>query len=125
MNRKKEIKNLLTGLGFLAPNILEFIVFMLIPVIVAFVLSFHRWDMFSSPEFVGLKNYKLLLRDPWFQKSLLNTFFFVIVSVPISIVLSFFPSIFLNEKLRGIVIFRTIYFLPVVASLIAVALVWR
>jgi len=98
---------------------------MLIPVIVAFVLSFHRWDMFSSPEFVGLKNYKLLLRDPWFQKSLMNTFFFVIVSVPMSMLISFFLAVFLNEKLRGVVIFRTIYFLPVVASLVAVALVWR
>lgn len=124
MNKKK-LREILTGLGFLSPNILGFMIFMVFPVMFTLYLSFHRWDMFSAPQYQGLENYRLLLQDPWFWQSLGNTIIFVVVTVPVSMILAFFLAVFLNEKLKGVTIYRTAFFMPVVASLVAISLVWR
>lgn len=117
-------KNRLTAYLFLLPNFLGFLVFTLLPVIIAFGLSFYKWDSANPAVFVGLKNFLKLFRDETFQISLLNTIYFTAVTVPLTIVLALFLAVILNQKIKGIKFFRTMYFFPYITSMVAVAVVW-
>ncbi len=116
---------------FLAPAMLAIFAFFFIPVVSAFVISFTDFDIyslgnFSNARFIGLRNYTQLFEDPLFWTALQNTFFFVILAGPLSVFVSLFAAMLLNAKLvkfKGI--FRLTYFMPVVTTLIAVAIVWR
>lgn len=121
---RKNWREAFAGYAFLAPNILGFMTFTLIPVAVCFVFAFCEWDMSSPMKFVGFNNFITLMRDRDFWYFLYNTVFFML-AIPFGMAVSLLMAIFLNQKLRGVVIFRTIYFLPVVSSLVAVAIVWR
>src|SRR3972149_8572144 len=116
---------------FLAPALISIFIFFFIPVIAAFIISFTDFDIYSlgnynNLRFVGLKNYSDLLNNELFWISLKNTFYFVIVASPLSISVSLGAALILNSKvvkLKGI--FRLAYFIPVVTTLVAVAIVWR
>lgn len=123
--------NLKALIIFLGPAMLAIFVFFFIPVVSAFVISFTDFDIyslgnFSNARFIGLRNYTQLFEDPLFWTALQNTLFFVILAGPLSVCVSLFAAMLLNAKLvkfRGI--FRLSYFMPVVTTLIAVAIVWR
>ncbi|MDP3683557.1 MAG: sugar ABC transporter permease [Ignavibacteria bacterium] len=123
--------NLKALIIFLGPAMLAIFVFFFIPVISAFVISFTDFDIyslgnFSNARFIGLRNYTQLFEDPLFWTALQNTLFFVILAGPLSVCVSLFAAMLLNAKLvkfKGI--FRLSYFMPVVTTLIAVAIVWR
>ena len=116
---------------FLAPALTLIGVFFFVPVIGGLLLSFSDFDIYaigdpSVARFTGLANYKALFANPLFWKSLGNTFYFVIVGGPISVLVSLVAALLLHSKLarfRGF--FRTVYFTPVVTTLVAVAIVWR
>lgn len=116
---------------FLAPAISAIFLFFFIPVIAAFIISFTDMDIYalgdvSSVRFIGITNYVTLLQDPLFWTALKNTFYYVIVAGPLSVSISLGAALLLNSKLikfKGI--FRLIYFMPVVTTLVAVAIVWR
>lgn len=115
----------------MAPALTAIFVFFFIPVISAFVISFTDFDIYaigdySKFRFTGLDNYIKLFDNPLFWKALKNTFFFVVVSGPLSIAVSLGAAILLNSKLvkfKGV--FRLVYFMPVVTTLVAVSIVWR
>lgn len=119
-----KFKEYLPGYLFLSPNLVGFLIFVLLPVGASGILSFYSWDLFGIPKFVGLANYLQLLRDARFWEYLLNTLFFLLGIVP-GMLLALVLAVLLNQKIRGVVAFRTMYFLPVVSSMVAVALVWR
>jgi multiple sugar transport system permease protein len=108
----------------LLPNIIVFLVFSLIPLIATFFISFNDWDLLTPMQWVGLANYKELFKDDIFLKSLWNTIYFTIGSVPIGIIISLFLAVAINQRIKGIKIFRTAFFLPVIASWVAVGLMW-
>jgi len=108
----------------LAPTLFGLLVGTLGPVLAAIGISFSNWDVITPPTFAGLENYQNLLKDPTFRKALMNTVYYVGVMVPVSTVLSLGLALLLNQKLRAITWYRTAYFLPVVSSTVAVALVW-
>lgn len=116
---------------FLAPAISAIFIFFFLPVIAAFIISFTDFDIyalgnFASVRFIGLKNYIKLFEDPLFYTALKNTFYFVIVAGPLSIAVSLGAALLLNSKLiKYKSIFRLSYFIPVVTTLVAVAIVWR
>ncbi len=116
---------------FLAPAMISIFVFFFIPVIAAFAISFTDFDIYSlgnyaNLRFIGLKNYSDLLSNELFWTSLRNTFYFVIVASPLSIALSLGAALILNSKLVKLkALFRLVYFVPVVTTLVAVAIVWR
>lgn len=111
---------------FILPNMLGFVIFTVLAVAASAVISLTNWDLLSPAKFVGLANYqRLLTNDPLFQKVLLNTFYFTFVSVPLAVIVSLALALALNQGLRGVTIFRTIYFLPVITSMVVVALIWR
>ena len=109
---------------FLAPTLFGLLFGTLGPVLGAIGISFTDWDVITPPIFAGLDNYKKLIDDPTFSKALVNTLYYVGIMVPVSTALSLFFAFLLNQKLRGVTWYRTAYFLPVVSSTVAVALVW-
>ena len=113
------------ALWFLLPYLTGLVVFTAGPLIASFVISFHRWDLFTSPVFVGFKNYTNLFKDPLFWKSLFNTFYFTFVAVPMGIFTGLFFAILLNNDLPGMKLFRALYFMPVFTPMVAVAMVWN
>ncbi len=116
---------------FLAPALSLIGVFFFIPVVASFLMSFTDFDIYSladssNARFVGLENYKNLLSDPLFWKAMRNTLYFVFIGVPLSLLVSLGTALLLNSKLiRFMSLFRLAYFLPVVTTLVAVAVVWR
>lgn len=116
---------------FLAPAVSSIFVFFFIPVIAAFLISFTDFDIytlgdFSTLRFVGFSNYLNLFTDDLFWTAIKNTFYFVVVAAPLSIVISLGAALILNIKLiKFKAIFRLSYFIPVVTTLVAVAIVWR
>ena len=116
---------------FLAPALSAIFVFFFIPVLAAFIISFTDFDIYalgdiSTVRFVGLNNYLKLFDDPLFFTAFKNTFYFVIMSGPLSIAVSLGAALLLNSKLvKYKSIFRLSYFIPVVTTLVAVAIVWR
>lgn len=110
---------------FLAPSLIGMLVFIVYPILSSFWLSFHDWNMLSAPKFVGLENFQALLDDKDFWRALRYTLNFIVLYVPIVFVLGLALSLFLNQKLRGIVVVRAATFLPVVASWVVVSLIWK
>lgn len=114
------------GKLFVAPNVAAILVFMLFPLGFSLYLSFHSWDLFSPPRFVGVANYRRLFsEDPLFYIALRNTAVFTVLTLVPTVVISLAVAALLNRKLRAIGVFRTIAFLPLVASTVAMAVVFR
>jgi len=113
------------ALLMLLPSLLGVGIFTLIPVLASFGLSFAQWNLLSPPKWVGFANYAALMSEPLFWKVLGNTFVYafsvVLFEVPIALAL----AIALNQQGWVVKIFRTVFFLPVVTSMIAIALVWN
>lgn len=122
--KKKALDKYIAGYGFLGPNIIGFMIFTLLPVAASLCLAFVSWDILTPPKFVGFKNFIDLMYDRTFWKSMYNTFYFM-VGIPLNMAFSLAMAILVNRKLKGITIFRTIYFLPVVSSMVAIAMIWK
>jgi len=124
LRKKRVLRENLTGYGFLGPNIIGFLIFTLLPVLASFILAFSQWDLLTPSKFAGFKNFANLLGDRLFWKYFGNTLFFM-MGIPVGMAVSLCLALLMNNKLRGIVFFRAIYFMPVVSSMVAVALLWR
>lgn len=112
------------ALLFLAPTVVGLAVLSAGPILAAFGISLTKWDLLTPPQIVGLDNYGRLLGDDRFLKALRNTAFYTIVSVPLGLALALGLATALNQQIRGIAWIRTAYFLPLVTSATAIALVW-
>jgi multiple sugar transport system permease protein len=109
---------------FLAPTLIGLAVLSAGPIIAALGISLTKWDLLTTPKFIGLDNFATLLSDHRFLVALRNTAFYTATSVPLGLVLGLGLALALNQRLRGISWIRTAYFLPVVTSTVAISLVW-
>lgn len=131
MNRKRTLKmrtrEAINGYLFFAPGLFGLIVFLAGPILYSLYLSFTSYNIYQAPRWIGLDNYRIMLmgEDPLFWKSLWNTLYYVALSVPVNVTAGVLLALLMNQKVRGIRVFRTIYFLPSVASGVAVALLWQ
>lgn len=125
--QKKMIKDKLEPFLYLFPFMLFLIVFTIYPVINVFTLSFKENFSYLRGTFdgIGLANYHEVLTDEKFRQALLNTFLYVLCVVPVSTAIATFTAYLLNHKIKGIAIFQTAYFMPMVTSITAVGLIWR
>lgn len=123
--KKRLNKEAIYALLFIAPTFLGLLIFYMLPAVASFVLSFSSWDGITAPEFVGFENIRTLFVDLTFQRSIINTIVFTVVSVPLSVVVATLVSLMLNQKIKGMVLYRTLYFLPVVTMPVAVGMVWK
>jgi multiple sugar transport system permease protein len=114
------------GWAFVAPNVAAVAIFLLFPLGFSLYLSFHSWDLFGPIRFVGVDNYRRLFgSDPLFLIALRNTAVFTVSTLVPTVVIGLAVAAALNRKVAGIGLFRTIAFLPLVASAVAMAVVWR
>ena len=115
----------LVAAGFLAPGLLPLVLFTLGPMAASLIISLLRWDLLRPPRWKGLGNYAQLLGDPDFHAAVLHTLYFIVGYLPLAFVGGLAIALALNQRLRGVAIFRTIYFLPVVTSWVVVAFMWK
>ena len=125
----------LAAYGFLVPNFLGFLAFTSIPVVVSLVMAFTHWNIFKPPFWVGMENFRSLLwfhheqgrlfpNDPFFWQYVYNTVY-LMMGIPVGMAGSLVVALMMNQRLRGIVALRTIYFLPAVCSGVALLILWK
>lgn len=115
----------LWGILCVAPAVLGFLIWQLGPIIASLLIAFTDWNIAGSPDWVGLDNFqRMFTQDALFWKSLSVTALYTLGSVPLSIVFAFFLAILLNQKIAGLPIFRTIFYLPSIVPIIASSILW-
>ena len=112
------------GLIFILPALLGTLIFIIIPVICSFGLSFTHWDLLNSVSFVGFENYKQIFREGLFYKILVNTVVFAISTSILGVIIPLILATILNTKIRGSEIFKTAYFLPFITPMVVIGVVW-
>jgi multiple sugar transport system permease protein len=114
------------GYLFVAPNLAAVAVFMLFPLGFSLYMSFQRWDLFTAPRFVGLRNFRTLFTaDPLFLIALRNTVVFTVGTLVPTVVISLAVAGLLNRTIKGISVFRTVIFLPLAVSSVVMAVAWQ
>lgn len=108
----------------LLPNLVGFLMFTLIPVVATFVLSLMDYDILNPMKFVGLANYKELIQDTVVWHTLLNTLLYTVMTVPVGMVISLVLAVLLDQKIGFRRFYRAAYFLPSIASMVAVSVAW-
>lgn len=119
-------KENLTGWLWASPWVLGFLIFTLGPMLASVYFSFTDFPVISPPKWVGLENYRTMLSD---DKSIFQalkvTTIYAVVAIPLNLSLGFFLAILLNQPIKGVAVWRTVYYLPAVVSGVAVALLWQ
>ncbi len=110
---------------FLLPTFLVLFTFRIFPIFLALTLSFFKWDLIGEPSFTGIAQFAKLHSDPLYWKSIRNTIYYAIGTVPLNIFFALFIALLLNKRIKGIGTYRTIYFIPVITSVNAVSIVWK
>jgi multiple sugar transport system permease protein len=110
---------------FLFPSLLGMTFFVLVPILSSFGLSFTKWDLIGDIEWVGLENYSRVIADNNIQASLIHTLQFIAGYLPSVMIISLILALLLNKKLKGVIFYRALYFVPVVTSWVAVSMIWR
>jgi len=123
--KNRRTKNKLLPYIFVAPYILHFLMFVAFPVIFSIVLTFHKWNIISPMEFIGLNNYIRLFEDAVFFKSIGNTLIFLVIHIPLQIIVALFIAEILNQNIKFRGFYRTAFFLPVVVSGVVVTMLWQ
>lgn len=113
------------AIGLVSPAALLILLFSIVPLLAAVVLSFTSYDMFSAPRFVGLRNYQQLFADPVFWTAVGNTLQFALSQVVVGIVVVVLVALLFSQTMRGGTVMRTIVYVPQAASYVVVALVWN
>ena len=117
-------RGFLYPLLFLAPFLVFFAVFLLYPIGYGFYISLTKWDLLTDPQWVGLDNYRRLLDDTLFEKSLRNTALFVALNVPLAVVIPLLLAVLVDHPILGRGIFRSIFTTPLMMSVTTVSLLW-
>lgn len=112
------------GRLFVAPPVILFLMFTLIPMIMAIGMSFTKYDVINPPSFVGLANFKKLIHDEFFWIALKNTCVYTILYVPLGLLISLGAALFLNADQKFVGLFRILFYLPVLSSTVATATLW-
>jgi len=122
--RTRASRRTLLGYIFISPFILGFLLWFLLPALTAVWLTFTDWNMISPPRFIGLGNIQRLFKDKLLVQALKVTSAYTLVSVPVGLLLGFMVALLMNTKVRGITVFRTIYYMPSIVPAVASAVLW-
>lgn len=124
--KKRELRSNLIGYSFILPNLIGYSVFVFLPVCFSFVLSVMKWDGSQAPmEFVGLQNFVQIFGDRVFRGAFVHTITYAAMTVLPTLILAMLLAVLLNSKIKGIAVFRTAFFFPYIASIVAVGAVWN
>ncbi len=120
---KMKTRRTINAYGFMAPALILILVFTIIPIIGSLILMFYDYSVLGTTKFIGIKNFIKAFQDRVFLISIKNSVLFVIV-VPIIQILSILLAVLVNRNLPGMNIFRTLFYIPVVTSMVAVSIIW-
>lgn len=125
--KKRQLSENLAGYAFISPFIIGFMAFTIIPMAVSLYLSFTSYDLFSTPVWVGLDNFKeMFTGDDKFWQSLKVTFTYVFAGVPLRLIFALIVAMLLNKASRAVGLYRTLFYLPsIIGGSVAVAIMWR
>ena len=112
------------GYLFIAPNFIGFVVFMLLPILMSLYYSFTDYDVITEANFVGFENYIKLFQDDQFITALLKKLWYCVLTVTAGVILALLLAVLFNRQIPGIGAFRTLTFIPVITSMVAVSLIW-
>ena len=112
------------GLFFVLPAFIGTLIFIIIPIICSFSLSFTNWDLLNDIEFVGLQNYKEIFLEKEFLQILINTVVYALSTTFFAVIIPLIIASILNNKIKGAELFKTVYFLPFITPAIVIAIVW-
>lgn len=119
-------KEAIAGYLYIMPWLLGFLLFTLIPIVFSFYLAFTSYRGFGTPEWIGFENFTFMLtQDDLFWQSARVTLLYVIGFLPLGLILGFSIALLMNQNVRGITVFRTIYYLPATLTGVAVAIMWQ
>jgi multiple sugar transport system permease protein len=121
---KRERKNEIQFYLYISPWIIGFIIFLLYPFIYSLYLAFTNTQAITVGEFIGFENIYKMFQDDVFMLSIRNTFYYAFISVPLRVILSLGIAMLINQKLAGINVFRTLFYMPYVISGVAMTIVW-
>lgn len=124
MNRARAKKENLVAYGFLAPQLFGFLAFVAFPLFFSIYLCFSKWNMIDMPVYVGGENFEALFGDEIFWKSIGNTFIYIAIVVPCTLLTSLLLALLTNRKLPFKRFYRACFFLPMVTSTVAISMVW-
>ncbi len=110
---------------FILPYVIFFLAFVAYPLIFSLVLVFHRWNIVTPMQWIGLRNFVRLADDPLFFKSIQNTLYFLVIHIPLQIAAALGFAVLLNSRIRLKGLFRAVYFMPVVVSGVVVTILWQ
>ncbi len=113
------------GWVFILPALIGTLIFIVIPVICSFGLSFAKWDLLNPIEFVGLENYREIFSDALFFKILINTIVFAVATSVFGVIIPLVLAAIINSKVRGSEFYKTAYFLPFITPMIVIGIVWE
>lgn len=113
------------GWVFILPALVGTLIFIIIPVICSFGLSFAKWDLLNPIQFVGLTNYREIFSEALFYKILLNTVVFALATSVLGVIIPLVLACILNSKIRGAEFYKTAYFLPFITPMIVIGVVWE
>jgi multiple sugar transport system permease protein len=123
--RKRRLREALVAYAFVAPWVMGFVIFTGGPILASFGLSFFRWKVITPPTYLGLDNYvRMFTADDWFRISIGVTLKYLILYIPLSQVLALLLAILLNQRVRLVSVWRTIFYLPAVVSGVAGSVLW-
>ncbi|HEX2037639.1 MAG TPA: sugar ABC transporter permease [Chloroflexota bacterium] len=121
---RRQWRSWLVGYAYLLPTLCGLVLFSAGAMVASFLMSFTKYELVTPPVFIGLRNYADLAGSSLFWKVLGNTFYYTLGYVPLNLAASLALALLVNTRLRGITLFRSFYFTPVVTSGVAVAMVW-
>ncbi|MDD4893838.1 MAG: sugar ABC transporter permease [Candidatus Omnitrophica bacterium] len=111
---------------FIAPTLILFFVFVFVPVIASFFLSFTKYNTFSAPVWVGLDNYyQIFFKDSRFWKALFNTTIYAVGVVPVGISISLLLALAIDRKIKFKNFYKSVFFMPVITSVVAISVIWK
>ena len=113
-----------TNLLFILPALIGTFIFIIIPILCSFALSFTNWDLLGDITFVGFDNYKAVFSEKEFLQILINTLVYAISTTIFAVIIPLFIASIINTKIRGSELFKTIYFLPFITPSVVIAIVW-
>jgi len=122
---KRDTRNVIKGLAFISPWIIGFLAFQLYPICASIYYSLCHYDVLRPPLLIGAENYRQLLHDEVFLVSVTRTFVYAAMAIPLGLCISLFFAILLNQRVAARGVLRTVYFLPSLVPMVALAILWR
>lgn len=124
MSVKKSIKDATSAYSLMVPALILYVTFILVPLIFGFYITLHEWDGFTDMKFIGLANYINIFKNPVIYEVLSHNTVYALGTVISKNIIAIFLALLLNRQFKGVTFFRTVYFIPVVMSFVAIGILW-